>query len=185
MAELDGRTRRRLLQAARSAIEAELFGLPVKPNAEPWPPMERRGVFVTLRKSGDLRGCIGTFVGEDELPATIRSIAVGAANDPRFLDMPISRQEMKDIRIEISVLSPLQRARDPLDLEIGVHGVYIKRGVRSGCFLPSVATDNAWDKETFLTECCQQKAGLDPLAWRDPDTEVFTFTVERFGDGDS
>jgi len=109
-------------------------------------------------------------------------MAVSAAADPRFVDLPISAAEMKNIRIEISVLSPLVRIEDPLWLELGRHGIYLRQGLQSGCFLPSVATDNGWDKETFLTQCCGQKAGLDPLAWRDPKTEVFVFTVEKLCD---
>lgn len=182
MATLDNKTRVRLLKVARSAIEADLFGAQESPVDEPWPELERQGAFVTLRKAGQLRGCIGTFVAEDELPAVVRDMAVAAANDPRFVHMPISAEEMKEIRIEVSVLSPLVRIDNPLSLEVGKHGIYVRQGLRSGCFLPDVAADHGWDAEVFLTQCCGQKAGLDPLAWRDPKTEVFVFTVEKFGD---
>jgi AmmeMemoRadiSam system protein A len=182
MATLDDKTRRRLLKLARSAIEAELLGSRQVQDREPWPPLERQGVFVTLRKDGLLRGCIGTFIPDDDLPATVRKMAVAAANDPRFVDLPITASEMSDLRIEVSVLSPLQPIGDPLSLEVGRHGIYVRKDLNSGCYLPDVAPDHSWNAETFLTQCCGQKAGLAPLAWQDPDTEVFVFTVEKLGE---
>lgn len=183
MATLDDATRRRLLRLARSAIKAALFGKADPVDNKPWPVLDRCGAFVTLRKHGQLRGCIGTFTPSDDLPATVHSMAVAAANDPRFTSMPISAAEMKDIRIDVSVLSPLQRVDDPAAVEIGVHGIYVKRGLSAGCFLPEVAIDNGWDKKTFLTQCCGQKAGMDPLAWQDPNTEIHIFTVEKLSEG--
>jgi AmmeMemoRadiSam system protein A len=188
MASLDPQTRSRLLKVARTAIESTLFGNsstfggPTTEDQAPWPLMERRGAFVTLRKRGQLRGCMGTFTPRDDLPATIRAMATAAAHDPRFVEFPIIAAEMKDIQIEISVLSPLKRIADPLDFEIGTHGIYIERSSAAGCFLPEVATEQGWDKETFLTECCRGKAGMSPDAWKHPDTEVSIFTVERIGD---
>lgn len=178
-------TRRRLLRLARTAIQAELFGAARQGAEEPWPPLERQGVFVTLRTAGRLRGCIGTFVPEADLPQTVRSMAANAAKDPRFTGMPLSASDMKDLRIEISILSPLTPIADPLSLEPGRHGVYIRQGSRSGCFLPSVAADQGWDAHTFLTQCCSQKAGLAPLAWQDCRSEVFVFTVEKFSDDET
>lgn len=182
MALLDAQTRTRLLNAARAAIERELFGAREPEPDQPWPPMEPSGAFVTLRKRGRLRGCIGTFVPQGDLVATVRSMAAAAANDPRFVGLPISAAEMKDISIEISVLSPLRRIDDPLDFELGRHGIYVKRGGHVGCFLPDVATEEGWDKETFLSECCGHKAGMKAQAWKQPGTEVHVFTVEKFGD---
>jgi AmmeMemoRadiSam system protein A len=104
-----------------------------------------------------------------------------ATGDPRFFADPITPRELKHLDVEISVLSPLQRTKDPLSLQLGVHGIYIKSGVSSGCFLPQVATETGWDKEEFLSYCCSHKAGLAPDAWKDPDTEVYLFTAEVFG----
>lgn len=181
---LDEPTRRRLLQTARAAIKEALFGPGGRASEEPWPSMEPRGVFVTLRQNGVLRGCVGTFTPHGGLPATIRSMAVAAANDPRFACFPISEPEMKDIRIEVSALSPPKRIGDPLNLELGRHGIYIKRGHLAGCFLPEVAVEEGWDKETFLSQCCQHKAGMEALAWKQRETEVFVFTVEKFAEAD-
>jgi AmmeMemoRadiSam system protein A len=185
MTLLDANLRARLLQHARSAISAHLSGIQIADmDQEPWPDLERRGVFVTLRKNGNLRGCIGTFVAHADLPTTVREMAVAAAQDPRFVAMPISSTELPHIRIDISVLSPLQPIDDPLSLTPGRHGIYIRRGHSSGCFLPDVASERNWDAQTFLTQCCLQKAGLDGMAWKETDTEVFVFTVEKFGDED-
>ena len=136
-------------------------------------------MFVTLRKGGRLRGCIGSFEARDDLPTMVRTMAIAAAGDPRFVQMPISLAEFADVRVEISVLSPLRRVDDPSEIQVGPHGIHVKRGPLVGCFLPSVATDNGWDRETFLTQCCGQKAGMDPGAWQSPDTEISVFTVEK------
>jgi len=182
MPALDDAIRGRLLKAARAAIAGDLFGTHDASGDEGWPVLEPRGVFVTLRKAGKLRGCIGTFVPQGELPETVRRMAVSAAHDPRFVHMPIGAAEMKDLHIDISVLSPLERIEDPLSLVIGRHGIYVCRGHHSGCFLPEVASENGWDAETLLTQCCSQKAGMDPRAWTASDTEISVFTVEKFGD---
>ncbi|RPJ38229.1 MAG: AMMECR1 domain-containing protein, partial [Planctomycetaceae bacterium] len=101
--------------------------------------------------------------------------------DPRFLTNPITFSEVNKLEIEISVLSPLQRTDNPLNLELGTHGIYIKRGYACGCFLPQVADETGWSKEEFLSQCCSHKAGLAPDAWKDPKTEVYLFTAEVFG----
>jgi len=179
---LEGNLNQRLVTIARSAISADLFGLADDGGGADFLDRPAGGVFVTLRKFGRLRGCIGTFTPCGSLVETVRSMAASAARDPRFVDLPISAAEMKDIAIEISILSPLQPIADPLSLTLGVHGIYIRRGHRSGCFLPDVATERSWDAQTFLSICCEQKAGLEPDAWRKPDTEVFVFTVEKYSD---
>lgn len=179
MSSLDESTKERLLKIARSAIAADLFGADGPSPREGADELPSRGVFVTLRKFGHLRGCIGTFSPREGLAQTVQVMAASAARDPRFLQMPISASEMKDLSIEISVLSPLEPIADPLTLELGVHGIYIRRGHQSGCFLPDVATERGWDAPAFLSNCCEQKAGLAPDAWRGSDTEVFVFTVEK------
>ena len=102
--------------------------------------------------------------------------------EPRALGLALAARlgELQDVNVEISVLSPLERTNDPLSIELGVHGIYIRSGFSSGCFLPQVATETGWSKEEFLSNCASHKAGLPPDAWRDPDTEVLTFTAEVF-----
>jgi AmmeMemoRadiSam system protein A len=142
---------------------------------------EHCGCFVTLKNGEELRGCIGQFVSDMPLIELVVEMAVSsAARDPRFFNYQITEPELKDLDIEISVLSPLKKTDDPLSLELGVHGIYIKRGARGGCFLPQVAIETGWDKEEFLSYCCSHKAGLSPQAWKDPDTDVFLFTAEVF-----
>ncbi|RIK66571.1 MAG: AmmeMemoRadiSam system protein A [Planctomycetota bacterium] len=180
MSCIDSHLRAQLLRTARDAIAADLFGAPAAPPREPelpWPPAA--GVFVTLRKGEQLRGCIGTFEPGADFGHTLRSIAVSAAHDPRFVERPISAGELRELRIEVSVLSPLRRIANPLEFELGRDGIYVRRGHRAGCFLPDVAVERGWSHETFLSECCAQKAGLDPLAWQDPETEVLVFQVEK------
>lgn len=140
------------------------------------------GCFVTLRNRGHLRGCIGQFISDKPLIRLIADMArASATGDPRFATHPITTAEVNKLDIEISVLSPLRRTDDPLSLKLGVHGIYIKQGYASGCFLPQVAEETGWSKEEFLSQCCSHKAGLPPDAWRDPKTEVYLFTAEIFG----
>jgi len=140
------------------------------------------GCFVTLKNHEQLRGCIGQFVSEGPLIELVAEMAkASATGDPRFFADPITPDELNELDIEISVLSPLQRTDNPLGLRLGVDGIYIKRGRASGCFLPQVATETGWSKEEFLSYCCTHKAGIAPDAWRQPGTEVYLFTAEVFG----
>ena len=104
-----------------------------------------------------------------------------STGDMRFFGNPITPDELNELDIEISVLSPLKKTDDPLSLRLGVDGIYIKKGCTSGCFLPQVATETGWTKEQFLSYCCSHKAGLSSDAWKDRSTEVFLFTAEVFG----
>jgi len=172
--------KKHLLQIAREAVEAAVGGrpLPCEPAGDP-ALAQKCGAFVTLKTRGRLRGCIGMFVAEGPLYQTVREMARAAATqDPRFLDQPIRPSDVPHLEIEVSVLSPLERTREPLSLELGKHGIYIRRGMRTGCFLPQVATETGWSKEEFLDRCCEGKAGLSAGAWRDAQTEVYLFTAE-------
>ena len=142
----------------------------------------RCGCFVTLKTGGQLRGCIGQFTSDEPLIELIRDMAVQSATaDPRFADSRISEAELGELDIEISVLSELKLADDPLGLRLGVDGIYIKKGNAGGCFLPQVATEAGWTKKEFLSYCCSHKAGLEPDAWKDGETEVYLFGAEIFG----
>jgi len=172
-----------LLKFAREIIHARLTG----GESPPLPKIETEsaecgGAFVTLRNQGTLRGCIGRFSSGSNLAGTIRDMAIAALDDPRFRDRPVTADELGDLMIEISVLSPMRRTADPLSLELGVHGIWIRSGFKSGCFLPQVATEQNWSKEQFLSYCCSGKAGLPADAWKDPDTEVFLFSAEVFSE---
>jgi AmmeMemoRadiSam system protein B/AmmeMemoRadiSam system protein A len=134
---------------------------------------ERYGVFVTLEKHGQLRGCIGYIEGIKPLYEGVIDNAINAAlRDPRFL--PVSYNELKDIKIEITILSPLKRIKDLKEIQVGKHGLFIKKGIYQGLLLPQVAVEYNWDRETFLKHTCL-KAGLDPESYQDKDTEIYIF----------
>jgi len=172
--------RKWLLQLARDAVAAAIRGqTPAKVACSQAALNEKCGAFVTLKTHGQLRGCIGQFEADTPLWQTVQRMAVAAAvEDPRFYDHRLRPEDLAALKIDISVLSPLQRTDDPLSLELGRHGIYLRRGGRSGCFLPQVATETGWSKEEFLSHCAADKAGLEPDAWRDPRTEVYLFTAE-------
>jgi len=143
------------------------------------------GCFVTLKTADRLRGCIGQFTSDEPLLKLVSDMArSSASSDPRFFADRLKTTELNDLDIEISVLSPLKLTDDPLSLRLGVDGIYITKGPYSGCFLPQVATETGWTKEQFLSYCCSHKAGLPEDAWKEPDTQVFLFTAEVFGDAD-
>ncbi|PKN71915.1 MAG: AMMECR1 domain-containing protein [Deltaproteobacteria bacterium HGW-Deltaproteobacteria-10] len=143
---------------------------------------EKRGAFVTLKKRGHLRGCIGYIKAVKPLWETVQEMAVAAAfHDPRFPSL--QADELKDLSVEISVLSPLQRIKNINEIEVGKHGLYIVRGYNSGLLLPQVAVEYGWDRETFLRETCH-KAGLPSEEWMDKETEIYIFSADYFGDVD-
>ena len=172
--------RRELLSIARSALVAAVNCEPLPEVSSKRPELQAKcGCFVTYKNRERLRGCIGCFTSEAPLWRTVAEYAaISATQDLRFSSNPITSKELAEIDIEISVLSPLERIADPLDLKLGVHGIYIQRGGRSGCFLPQVATEWKMTKEQFLSECCAHKAGLSADAWRDPATSVSVFTAD-------
>lgn len=170
----------KLLELARKSIRSFLSGKPVpKIEAKDEKLMSPRGVFVSLHEKGLLRGCIGCIEPIRPLIEQVQSMAVSSATeDPRFLQL--KPEDLVNVNIEISVLSPLQKIRDIEDIRMGMHGVMIKKGYRSGVFLPQVAIEAGWDRETFLNNLCEQKAGLKERAWEDLSCEVFIFTCETF-----
>ncbi len=163
-------------QAVAAAVRGKKFAPPATNEPEL---LAHRGCFVTLKTFGQLRGCMGVFIADRPLIEMAVEMAYSSSqHDPRFEDQRIHTREIDDLEIEISVLSELEKAADPLSLELGVHGIYIKKGRRSGCFLPQVAVETGWTKEEFLSYCCTHKAGLSQNAWKEPSTEVYLFTAE-------
>jgi len=168
-----------LRQIAYRSIERRLKGEKTPTGDAPTGALkEKRGAFVTLHKHGQLRGCIGSIQPTKPLHQTVEEMAAAAAfDDPRFESL--TSKEFKDIELEISVLTPLERIRDVQEIEVGKHGLYIKKGFFSGLLLPQVATDYNWDGLTFLEETCR-KAGLPRNAWKDKDTEIYLFSADIF-----
>ncbi|MGE5197805.1 MAG: AmmeMemoRadiSam system protein A, partial [Deltaproteobacteria bacterium] len=179
---LNKEQRKRLIEIARSSIENYLKNGKKSALTEDDPVLsEKMGAFVTLREHGELRGCIGNLVGNQPLYLTIRDMAIEAAvGDPRF--MPVKLPELKNIDIEISVLSPLKKVDSAEAIEMGRHGVLIRKGFNSGVFLPQVATETGWSKEEFLSQLCAHKAGIPADAWKDKSTEIYIFTAEVFSE---
>ncbi len=139
---------------------------------------EKKGAFVSLHKHGQLRGCIGNIHAQKPLYLTVKEMAKAAAfEDPRFTQVTL--EELEDLQIEISVLTPLKKVKDLKEIEVGKHGIYIVKGYCSGLLLPQVASEYGWDRETFLEHTCY-KAGLPKDAWKDEDTEIFIFSAQVF-----
>jgi uncharacterized protein len=174
---------RELLHLARESVRAAVGGeAPAEVECHRPALQQRCGAFVTLKSAGNLRGCIGNFVSDEPLYRTVQQMArASAVEDPRFFGRRIRPAEVDDLEIEISVLSPLEKTDDPLGLEIGRHGIFIRRGYRSGCLLPQVALEAGWTKEEFLSYCCAAKAQLPADSWRDGQTDVFLFTATIIG----
>lgn len=143
-------------------------------------PMLRKelGAFVTLKIGSRLRGCIGYIEGRGPVWDTVARMAKAAAfEDPRF---PALRpEEFERLDIEISILSPISECPDPTAIEIGRHGLIVRKGGRSGLLLPQVATEWKWDRETFLAHTCL-KAGLPENAWQGAGCSLFWFEAEVF-----
>lgn len=174
--------KRTLLEFAREAIIAHL-------NNENLPEMDKEnlsgylietcGAFVTLHHAGELRGCIGTFTADKPLYRIVQDMAVAAAfEDRRFL--PVGNEEIEDIDIEISVLTPMKKISSVDEIVLGEHGIYIKKGNRSGTFLPQVATETKWSKEEFLGYCSRDKAGIGWDGWKE--AEIFTYRAIVFSE---
>lgn len=145
-----------------------------------------QGIFVTLHKNGELRGCIGYIESEKSLKDSIIEIARSAAfNDSRFPQ--VEEEEMNDIKIEISILSipkeiKVEKPEDYLDnIEIGRDGLILQNGMQSGLLLPQVPIEQKWDKNEYLTYL-GIKAGIGPVAWKDKNTKIYTFQTEIFSE---
>ena len=168
-----------LKEIAFNSIRDSLDG---KPIAQPTltsdllPLTSKCGAFVSLHKHGHLRGCIGHFGEDYPLHEIVAEMARAAAfEDPRF--MPVTRDELDDLDIEISVLTPMRRIQSLDEFELHRHGIYIKKGYRSGTFLPQVADEVNWTKEEFVGHCSQDKAGLGWDGWRDAELYVYEAIV--------
>ena len=131
-------------------------------------------VFVTIKEKGVLRGCIGNIQPVMPLYQSVIKNAVAACSaDPRF--SPMTGGELRDMEVEVSILSPLRRLKDVRDIRVGKHGLVIRKDGRSGVFLPQVATEFGWDRETLLEKLCM-KAGMPAGSWKNAD--LYTFTAE-------
>lgn len=170
--------RKALLRLARETAEVQLDRR--TPSSVVVPAIQGcyGGLFVTFWARNRLRGCVGSFVSTNDLPATLQNVTRSSLVDSRFATNPITADELPELTIEISILTSPQPTDDPRSLEPGKHGILIRQGVKSGCFLPKVAAERGWSAEEFLSKCCTMKVGLSADGWRHPDTEVLLFTAD-------
>ncbi len=168
-----------LLRIARSVVEAKSSGKPLPYVSAFSEKLEQRyGAFVSLYKKGMLRGCIGSLQADEPLYKTVEEMAQAAAfRDPRF--RAVTEDELPYLDIEISVLTPLRQVETPEEVQVGIHGLMIRKGFQSGLLLPQVAVERSWDRTTFLQETCR-KAGLPADAWMDDDAEIYVFSADVF-----
>lgn len=182
--ELSKEAQKCLLKVARDAITAAVNKLDVfwdKATSEEL--KAKRGVFVTLYKNGRLRGCIGCFASDGDLPSTVaKYAALSATRDSRF--RPVRPEEMSQIKIKISVLSEPKKVKSVDEIVVGRHGIWIRdpKSGRGGTYLPEVATEMGWDRDTFLTDCCIHKAHLPGDAWKKEQVDIYTYTTQVFGE---
>jgi len=166
---LDGE---RLVKTARKIIEDYLSG-----RKTPKVGIDGNGgVFVTLKKQGELRGCIG-IPAPGPLSERLKEAAQGVTRDPRF--PPLELSEMQDTTVEVSVLTKPKPVEDPKKVVVGKDGIIMRRGFNSGLLLPQVPVEQGWTLEEYLDYGCL-KAGLPPEAWKDGTAQIFTFQAKVF-----
>lgn len=166
-----------LLNLARKTIQCSLSGESLPPLTTDNPNLKVvQGVFVTLKKHGDLRGCIGNIIGVYPLNEGVQQMAIAAAfSDSRF--PPLAKSEFADLELEISVLTPPQPIQDISEIEIGRHGIILKKGFNQGVFLPQVPVEQGWNLNEYL-EGISHKSGLSSNGWHG--AELFVFEAQVF-----
>jgi AmmeMemoRadiSam system protein A len=141
------------------------------------------GCFVSLHRQDNhaLRGCIGLLDSGKPLLQSLTAAAESVIGDPRFLVQPVTRFELPQLTIEITILGPLQKAASPLDFDPKQHGIHLTCRSRNGLFLPQVGRETGWTREQLLARLCTEKLGIPELAWKDPTAELRTFSAEVIG----
>jgi AmmeMemoRadiSam system protein A len=174
--------KRALLDHARRTLNAHLAGkAPPSFKTESPALLAWCAAFVTLRRrdTGELRGCRGECYPSRPLVDSVALMTIAAATDDSRME-PVTLDEVPELRIEISALTPLKPI-EPGQVEVGRHGLMISKGGKSGLLLPKVAIRYGWDREGFLKALCQ-KAGLPKRAWRDRDARLFAFESDEWGE---
>lgn len=174
--------KKKLLNIARTTLENHLqnkkipeFKIEEKKLTFP------TGCFVTLKKNKNLRGCIGNMTSSQPLYKLVSDMVISSATlDSRF--SPVKFSELKDIEIEISVLSPMEKIDDVNKIEVGKHGILIKKGRHQGVFLPQVATEQGWTRDEFLENLCTHKMGLSPRCYQEKDVEIYIYSAVVFSE---
>jgi len=177
---LTKKERKELLKIARETVVEYVTNRKVPTVVTPSPGLNlHSGCFVTIKQKGELRGCIGNFISEQPLYLLVQEMAVSAATrDPRFY--PMKSEDLADFTLDISVLSPLERAASVEEIQVGTHGIYIVKGSYRGVLLPQVATEYGWNRDQFLQHTCI-KAGLPQDAWQG-ECDIYIFSAQVFGE---
>ncbi len=173
--------KRNLLEIARSEIEGKVLNVNTTFDPHQYSPALSAycGAFVSLHLKGELRGCIGMFDPKIPLYKVVQQMAHAASfEDHRF--SPVTKVELAFILIEISVLSPMCKINSINEIELGKHGIYIKKGFHSGTFLPQVAIETGWGIDEFLGHCARDKAGLLWNEWKT--AEIFIYEAIVFSE---
>jgi hypothetical protein len=182
---LDAAAREALLRLARQTVTARLNNeKPPAPNADDLPAAVRAdgACFVTLQNHGRLRGCIGNMIADGPLyQSVIRNAVKACSEDHRFANDPVTAKEFGEIHIEISYLTPMRRVKKTDEIIVGRHGLLISLDRHRGVLLPQVAYGRGWTRDEFLEQVCR-KAGLPPDAWKRPESELYSFEAEVFGE---
>ena len=187
--------REALLDAAREVIRGRVFAAaPIlrdasAPQADIPPPsdpslLQQAGCFVSLHTLSEprrLRGCIGRLDASKPLWTAVHDAAAAVLEDPRFVDRPVVAEELSNLDVEITVLSPLRPARDVLDFDPIIDGISLTIGTNSGCFLPQVARETGWTREQLLDRLCTEKLGLPCSHWRSPQAKLQKFSTLIIG----
>jgi len=169
----------RLLGIAREAIATHVSRSPAREPGTSGALSACAGAFVTLRRHGELRGCIGHLQADLPIGRVVAQCAVAACSeDPRF--RPVGEDELTNIDIEVSLLGPREPVVTIEEIEIGRHGLLVEQGSHRGLLLPQVATEWKWDRQTFAEQACH-KAGLPRDAWRHT-AVLWKFEAEVFGE---
>lgn len=174
---------KKVVKYAREVVEARISGegVPEPPEKDFFE--EKKGVFVTLKKDGELRGCIGITQAEYPLKESIKRAASSCIKDPRF--PPLQTEELEKITVEVTILTQpelieVDESEDyPEKIEIGEDGLLLKSGRSQGLLLPQVPVEQDWNEEEFLKGVCQ-KAGLAPSAWKNTDRDLYKFQGQIF-----
>jgi AmmeMemoRadiSam system protein A len=173
-----------LLLIARTTLEQHLKG--ETPIVSPPEYVELQvpdhGVFVSLHRKEQLRGCLGCFSAPGPLWQTVMEFSMASASDSRFVYDPVTFGELCQLQIEISVLSPLRRIKDYKEAILGEHGIVVEKGAMRGVFLPQVATETGWTLEEFWSQCCSLKTGLGPDAYKDSSVVLSIFDAQVFSE---
>jgi MEMO1 family protein len=177
-------TQQAILDVAADVITRRLGGDP-RPLHELSDPIfsQNAGCFVSLHRRDNhaLRGCIGLLDSGKSLIQSLTSAAESVIGDPRFLAQPVTRFELSELTIEVTILGPFQKAGSPLDFEPKEHGIHLTFRARSGLFLPQVGRETGWTREQLLGRLCTEKLGVPELSWKDPTAELRIFTADVIG----